>query len=73
MCIYIYIHIYFSTEGAGGVGGGGGDKDFIFVNKANRCYKTHDGSSPMVTVKTRERENTKLLRCYCCYYCHRYY
>lgn len=47
-----YIYLDLSTEG------GRGERDRIrFVNKANRCYKTHGGSSPMVTVKTERIPN----------------
>lgn len=38
-------------------GGRGGTRRIHFVNKANQCYKTHDGSSPMVTVKTERIPN----------------
>lgn len=60
MDIYIYCvvtehsHIYISRFQHRG---GRGTRRIHFVNKANRCYKTHDGSSPMVTVKTERIPN----------------
>lgn len=50
--IFLEIYIFFQHRG-----GRGEREELIFVNKANRCYETHDGSSPMVTVETERIPN----------------